>query len=323
MPQDTRPADGRSDPWRDASPEQLARRYYDATTWIYRWAWGSSFHFAPLRRGEARRHAIHRYEVEMARTLGLDATSQCIDLGCGIGGPGATIAAASGARVLGLNQNLGQLRAARKPGRRRGAAAVVPIGADFSALPLRSGRLDAAYAFEALCHAVDLDVALAEVHRVLRPGGRLGLSEWHLTASFDARDPQHRDLRSTIEASYGVARLRTLDEWQAALDGAGLRVVSMGDRAQEDGADGDPWYRALTPRDRSFDSLARAAASRRLQQWLLAAAERLRLAPPATAATVRQLRAGTAALIEAGERGIFSPLLFVVAERPGAAAFTV
>lgn len=302
-------------PWNDGAPAQLARRYYDATTWIYRLAWGSSFHFAPLAPGESRRAALVRYECGMARAIGLAAGEHCLDLGCGVGGPARTIAAATGATVVGVNQNLAQLGVLRRGSLRRTAVGVLPVAGDFAALPFASASVDRAYAFEALCHAVDLTAALREVFRVLRPGGRLGLSEWSLLPGYDGGDAGHARLRATIEASYGVVRLRRIDEWREALAAAGFAVPELRDRG-DDAVPGEPWFRALQPRDTSLDSLARAPAARRLQQWALAAAERLRLAPAGTAAAVRQLRAGTAALIEAGERGLFTPLLFVVAAKP-------
>ncbi len=54
----------------------------------------------------------------------------------------------------------------------------VPVGigiaaASMTALPLASGSFDAAYATESLEHAVDIDLALAEMCRVVKPGGRL------------------------------------------------------------------------------------------------------------------------------------------------------
>src|SRR5262249_26146294 len=93
------PNRGRLDPWERRPAEAIASRYYDATTWIYRRVWGRSFHFAPLRRGEPRRAAIRRYEHEMASALGLSASSVVLDLGCGVGGPAAAIAASTNARV--------------------------------------------------------------------------------------------------------------------------------------------------------------------------------------------------------------------------------
>jgi sterol 24-C-methyltransferase len=302
-------------PWDGAPPEQLANRYYDATTWIYRRAWGASFHFAPLRPREARRDAIRRYERELAGALAIPRSSLCLDLGCGVGGPAATIAAATGARVVGLNANVGQLGVLRRTTRRRPGVDVRGAGGDFARLPFRAGTFDRAYAFEALCHAVDLPAVLREIRRVLRPGGLLGFSEWCLTGAFDANDVRHRALRRQIEASYGVLRLRAWPEWLDALTGAGFHVVESVDRATPGAGDAahEPWYRALLPRDATLDSLARRGPVRGLQEATLALAERTRLAPRGTVETVRLLRAGTAALLEAGQRGIFTPMQMVVA----------
>jgi sterol 24-C-methyltransferase len=303
-------------PWEQAPPEQIANRYYDATTWIYRRVWGSSFHFAPLAAGQVRRAAIRSYEQEVATALGVTTSSTCLDLGCGVGGPARTIAASTGARIAALNANLGQLRVLRRTASRRGGEPR-PVAGDYARLPFGASTFDVAYAFEALCHAVDLAVVFAEVRRVLRPGGRLGFSEWCLTEGFDPEDDEHRALRRQIEVSYGVARLRSWADWSAALTGAGFEIVTSVDRATYEalGDESEPWYRALLPRDATLDSLGRRALVRALEATALGLAERARLAPRGTAETVRLLRGGTAALIEAGRRGIFTPMRFVVAGR--------
>ena len=51
---------------------------------------------------------------------------------------------------------------------------VPALGAVAEALPLRSGSLDAITVAQAI-HWFDREPALAELHRVLRPGGRLGV----------------------------------------------------------------------------------------------------------------------------------------------------
>ena len=302
-------------PWEGAPPEQLANRYYEATTWIYRRAWGSSFHFAPLRRGEPRHTAIRRYEYEIAEALGIRASSLCLDLGCGVGGPASRIAASTAARIVALNSNVGQLGIMRRA--RRPAADVRAVGGDFARLPFDARTFDVAYAFEALCHAVDIAAVFREVHRVLRPGGVLGFSEWCLTDAFDPQDESHAALRRQIEASYGVARLRAWPEWHAALIAAGFRVTRTIDRASSDdaGEGHEPWYRALLPRDATLDSFGRRPTMRALEERALSLAERARLVPRGTAETVRVLRTGTTTLVEAGRRGIFTPMRLVVARK--------
>jgi sterol 24-C-methyltransferase len=246
----------------------------------------------------------------------------CLDLGCGIGGPASTIASLTAARIVGVNSNLGQLRALSRTRPRGEQSGIRGVSADFAHLPFAAGLFDCAYAFEALCHAVDLEAACREVHRVLRPGGVLGFSEWCLTEIFDPGNTLHGALRRTIEASYGVVRLRSRLEWRQALLQAGFRITTMLDQAERDDGNGDrdPWYRALLPRDRTLDSLGRRSSLRALQGAALSVAERCRLAPRGTAAIVRQLREGTAALVEAGRLGIFTPMLFVLATRRDAAS---
>lgn len=48
-----------------------------------------------------------------------------------------------------------------------------PVSGTMTSLPFAPGVFDAAYATESLEHAVQIDVAVAEMCRVLKPGGRL------------------------------------------------------------------------------------------------------------------------------------------------------
>lgn len=60
---------------------------------------------------------------------------------------------------------------ARVPGRLRDVAEVVPHGAE--AIGLDDASVDVVFSSLVLCSVSDLDRALAEIHRVLVPGGRL------------------------------------------------------------------------------------------------------------------------------------------------------
>ncbi len=52
-------------------------------------------------------------------------------------------------------------------------AAVSACAGSMTALPFPAGAFDCAYATESLEHAVEIDVAVAEMCRVVRPGGRI------------------------------------------------------------------------------------------------------------------------------------------------------
>ncbi|MBI4874302.1 MAG: methyltransferase domain-containing protein [Acidobacteria bacterium] len=50
---------------------------------------------------------------------------------------------------------------------------ISPVCASMTSLPFAEGSFDAAYATESLEHAVEIDIAVAEICRVVRPGGRI------------------------------------------------------------------------------------------------------------------------------------------------------
>ncbi|MDX5379675.1 MAG: methyltransferase domain-containing protein [Halomonas sp.] len=93
-----------------------------------------------------------------------------LDLGCGPGLWCGRLAERFGneCRVLGLDLAPGMLETAR----RETTAPVDWLCADAASLPLASGQLDVVFSNLALQWCPDLDVVMAEIHRVLRPGGR-------------------------------------------------------------------------------------------------------------------------------------------------------
>ncbi|MEO7143371.1 MAG: methyltransferase domain-containing protein [Bryobacteraceae bacterium] len=49
----------------------------------------------------------------------------------------------------------------------------IPCAASMTALPLATASCDAAYATESLEHAIDIETAIAEMCRIVKPGGRI------------------------------------------------------------------------------------------------------------------------------------------------------
>jgi demethylmenaquinone methyltransferase/2-methoxy-6-polyprenyl-1,4-benzoquinol methylase len=101
-------------------------------------------------------------------SLGLPAASVVLDLACGTGDLSRT-AAAGGLRPIGADLSLGMLEASHGTG--------PLVHADASALPFRDGSIDGVVCGYALRNFTDLDRCLAEMGRVVRPGGRISLLE--------------------------------------------------------------------------------------------------------------------------------------------------
>lgn len=91
-----------------------------------------------------------------------------LDAGAGVGGPAAFAAAETAVRPLLSEPEAGACRAARR-------LFDVPVVQAASALPFADASVDALWSLGVLCTVPDQPQFLAELRRVLRPGGRLGL----------------------------------------------------------------------------------------------------------------------------------------------------
>ena len=114
--------------------------------------------------------------------LGVVAGDRLLDLGCG-GGRHAFGAVERGAEVVALDVDLGELGEVRRwlsaiaeQAEPRACGSGTVVGADALHLPFPDGAFDRVIAAEVLEHVVDDSAALAELARVLRPGGTIAVT---------------------------------------------------------------------------------------------------------------------------------------------------
>jgi len=158
-----------------------------------------------------------------------------LDVGCGTGAAARFAAEKLGAagRVIGVYVNAGMLEVARSLPRAEGAAIEWREGSAYD-LPLENESVDVVLCAQTLQFLTDRPAALAEMYRVLKPGGRLFLSVW-----CDLRENPYfhaivesiskyigRETAVGLEAAFGLAdpqEVRTLIV-QAGLSGIEVAV---------------------------------------------------------------------------------------------------
>jgi 2-polyprenyl-6-hydroxyphenyl methylase / 3-demethylubiquinone-9 3-methyltransferase len=114
-------------------------------------------------------HAINRPRVDFyLEALGDVAGRLVLDAGCG-GGLVARELAGAGAQVVGVDRSHGSLGVAR----RAVGGRFKPAQGRIERLPFTGGAFDAVVAADVLEHLPDLPAAVAELARVLAPGGSL------------------------------------------------------------------------------------------------------------------------------------------------------
>lgn len=157
---------------------------------------------------EARRPSYPDPAVDwLASELGIKKASRVLDLGAGTGK--LTRQLDGRTRVIGL-EPVGAMCA-----QFRGALQVPIAQAVAEALPVRSGSVDAVLVAQAF-HWFDFDPALGEIHRVLRPGGGLGLI-WNMR---DERQDWVARL-GDIRRRYGEIRYES-GAWRARVESSAL-----------------------------------------------------------------------------------------------------
>ncbi|HEU4698907.1 MAG TPA: methyltransferase domain-containing protein [Gemmatimonadales bacterium] len=166
-----------------------------------------------------------RWAAYVARTtartlarLALRPGERLLDVGCGTGALlRAAARQAPAARLAGADLSDAMLREARAL-----ATPAALVAADAAALPVATGGLDVVASASALHYWTAPDASLGELARVLRPGGRLVLTDW--CADFRSSRLAGRWLRLTRRPHHRIYGSRELARRLAA---AGFRVTRL------------------------------------------------------------------------------------------------
>lgn len=301
---------------RRAGYTTMINHYYDLVTDFYEQAWAKSFHFAPRFKGESFDSSLARAEHYFALRLGLKPGMKVFDVGCGVGGPMRCIARFSGATIEGINNNDYQLTKLRQYSDAQGFGdQCTGFKGDFMRLDVPDESYDAAYAFEATCHAPDKTAVFSEIFRVLKPGARFAAYEWCMTDAFDPDNLEHQRIKKGIETGDSLPDIATVPETLEALRTAGFEIEDAFDGSKTSDSE-TPWYLPLVGEMNSLLALRRGRLGRLFADRMLGTLEALRIVPKGSTQVSLMLSAAAESLIAGGELGIFTPNYFLLARRP-------
>ncbi len=116
----------------------------------------------------------------LVRAAAVEPGMRVLDVACGAGEPALSLAAllSGTGRVIGSDISAGPLEVVRARAAKRELTNVEFVQADVHALPFADASFDRVTCRLGVMFFSDLPRALGEMHRVLRPGGRVALLAW-------------------------------------------------------------------------------------------------------------------------------------------------
>jgi len=170
--------------------------------------------------------ATDRLTDIMAERLRIGAKSRLLDVGCGVGAPAVRIARRTGAEVTGISVSQEQVTRANALARSTSLEDRVAFRqANAMELPFADGSFDAVFALESMPHMPDRVQVLQEMRRVLRPGGRIVLTDFY-------RRPSPSTAVHPLRKVMGSTTVQ-IEDYPAVLRASGLQFVEMLDITDE------------------------------------------------------------------------------------------
>ena len=175
------------------------------------------------------------------RVLGDVAGKDVLEVGSGAGQCSRWVRT-QGGRAIGLDLSHRQLQHSRRIDETTGVVVPSVLGTA-TELPFAAASFDIVFSsFGALQFVAEIDHAVAEVRRVLRPGGRFAFSITHPTRWMFPDDPEEGGLTASqsywdrtpyveVDEATGVVAYvehhRTLGDWVRLLAGSDFRMVDL------------------------------------------------------------------------------------------------
>ncbi len=168
------------------------------------------------------------YEQKMCKDIGIKKGDKVLDIGCGRGRIASHVASYTGANVTGLNIDPTQIGFAKRFAEGNGLVEQCQfIVHDMNDLPLpfADNTFDHLYQVQAFSLCKNLEKLFKDIHRILKPGGKLACLDWVRFPAYNPENPHHASLMKRIKPLIGAIGTPSAEEFTSLLQKAGFKVL--------------------------------------------------------------------------------------------------
>jgi len=163
----------------------------------------------------------------LAQALGLKKGMVVLDLCSALGGPARQIAKKYGVMVKGVDMTETMLKKARERTKQAGLANMIEFHeGNVMDLAFEDETVDVVWGQEAWCYVTDKNKLIQEAYRVLKPGGKIGFTDWVITG--EITEEQLSPLYDTMSFPY----METFQGYQELLKNNGFKILDAQDQTE-------------------------------------------------------------------------------------------
>lgn len=209
--------------------------YYNQTLPHYRFWWkmnqSKSIHYGIWDQETNNfQEALLNTNRQMAALAEVQLNSRVMDAGCGVGGAAFFLASNFACRVEGISLSNKQIELAK------GFSVALNLQklthfqvADYNKTPFEKESFDLIWACESLCYAENKNLFLAEAHRLLKPGGKMVLSDYFLTTRGITDE---RQLMKRWGDTWAISQFNEMNDFKNALQQNRFQIIEDKDFSQ-------------------------------------------------------------------------------------------